>query len=126
MGEKENKIVPLYKERKNRQELPPQYFETGAFLIAKSDAIKINTRIGENVSVFEVPEEESIDIDDKNDWLLTENIMKRKKIIFRVEGYKELGLGHIYNCITLAFSMIEHDTLLVISEKSIEGIEKNT
>lgn len=123
-GKKENKIVPLYKERKNRQELPPQYFETGAFLIAKSDAIKINTRIGENVSVFEVPEEESIDIDDKNDWLLTENIMKRKKIIFRVEGYKELGLGHIYNCITLAFSMIEHDTLLVISEKSIEGIEK--
>ena len=123
-GEKENKIVPLYKERKNRQELPPQYFETGAFLIAKSDAVKINTRIGENVSVFEVPEEESIDIDDKNDWLLTENIMKRKKIIFRVEGYKELGLGHIYNCITLAFSMIEHDILLVISEKSIEGIEK--
>ena len=119
-----NKIVPLYKERKNRQELPPQYFETGAFLIAKSDAVKNNTRIGENVSVFEVPEEESIDIDDKNDWLLTENIMKRKKIIFRVEGYKELGLGHIYNCITLAFSMIEHDTLLVISEKSIEGIEK--
>ena len=85
---------------------------------------KNNTRIGKNVSVFEVPEEESIDIDDKNDWLLTENIMKRKKIIFRVEGYKELGLGHIYNCITLAFSMIEHDTLLVISEKSIEGIEK--
>lgn len=123
-GKKENKIVPLYKERKNRQELPPQYFETGAFLIAKYDAVKNNTRIGENVSVFEVPEEESIDIDDKNDWLLTENIMKRKKIIFRVEGYKELGLGHIYNCITLAFSMIEHDTLLVISEKSIEGIEK--
>lgn len=123
-GKKENKIVPLYKERKNRQELPPQYFETGAFLIAKSDAVKNNTRIGENVSVFEVPEEESIDIDDKNDWLLTENIMKRKIIIFRVEGYKELGLGHIYNCITLAFSMIEHDTLLVISEKSIEGIEK--
>lgn len=123
-GKKENKIVPLYEERKNRQELPPQYFETGAFLIAKSDAVKINTRIGENVSVFEVPEEESIDIDDKNDWLLTENIMKRKKIIFRVEGYKELGLGHIYNCITLAFSMIEHDILLVISEKSIEGIEK--
>lgn len=123
-GKKENKIVPLYKERKNRQELPPQYFETGAFLIAKSDAVKNNTRIGENVSVFEVPEEESIDIDDKNDWLLTENIMKRKKIIFRVEGYKELGLGHIYNCITLAFSMIEYDTLLVISEKSIEGIEK--
>lgn len=117
-------IVPLYKERKNRQELPPQFFETGAFVIAKADVVKENTRIGKNVSVFEVAEEESIDIDDKNDWLMTENLMKRKKVIFRVDGYKELGLGHVYNCITLAFSMIEHDVLLVISEKSIEGIEK--
>ncbi len=123
-GMQENKIIPLYKERKNRQELPPQYFETGAFLIAKADCVKNSTRIGKNVSVFEVAENESIDIDNKNDWLLTENLMKRKKIIFRAEGYKELGLGHIYNCITLAFSMIEHDVLIVISEKSAEGIEK--
>lgn len=123
-GMQENKVIPLYKERKNRQELPPQYFETGAFLIAKADSVKNNTRIGKNVSVFEVAENESIDIDDKNDWLLTESLMKRKKIIFRAEGYKELGLGHIYNCITLAFSMIEHDVLIVVSEKSAEGIEK--
>lgn len=123
-GLQENKIIPLYKERKNRQELPPQYFETGAFLIAKADCVKNNTRIGKNVSVFEVDENESIDIDDKNDWLLTENLMKCKKIIFRAEGYKKLGLGHIYNCITLAFSMIEHDVLIVVSEKSVEGIEK--
>lgn len=123
-GIQENKIIPLYKERKNRQELPPQYFETGAFLIAKANCVKNNTRIGENVSVFEVAENESIDIDDKDDWLLTENLMNRKKIIFRAEGYKELGLGHIYNCITLAFSMIEHDVLLVVSEKSTEGIDK--
>lgn len=123
-GLQENKIIPLYKERKNRQELPPQYFETGAFLIAKADCVKNHTRIGKNVSVFEVAENESIDIDDKNDWLLTENLMKCKKIIFRAEGYKKLGLGHIYNCITLAFSMIEHDVLIVVSEKSVEGIEK--
>lgn len=123
-GREENKVIPLYKERKNRQELPPQYFETGAFLIAKADCVKINTRIGKKISVFEVADNESIDIDDKNDWLLTENLMKRKKVIFRAEGYKELGLGHIYNCITLAFSMIEHDVLLVVSEKSTEGIEK--
>lgn len=123
-GKIQGRIKPLYKERKNRQELPPQYFETGAFLIAKANVIKENTRIGDNIAVFEVSEEESIDIDDKNDWMLTENLMKRKKIIFRVEGYKELGLGHIYNCITLAFSMIEHDVCLLISNKSKEGIEK--
>lgn len=123
-GMSDNKIIPLYKQRKNRQELPAQYFETGAFLIAKGNVVCEDTRIGKNVSVFEVPEEESIDIDNKNDWILAENLMRRKKIIFRVEGYKELGLGHIYNCITLAFAMIEHDVLIVLSRKSIEGIEK--
>lgn len=123
-GMSDNKIIPLYKQRKNRQELPAQYFETGAFLIAKGNVVCEDTRIGKNVSVFEVPEKESIDIDNKNDWILTENLMRRKKIIFRVEGYKELGLGHIYNCITLAFAMIEHDVLIVLSRKSIEGIEK--
>ena len=117
-------IFPLYKERKNRQALPPQYLETGAFVIAREKCIKENTRIGENVSVFEVDERESIDIDDANDWFLTESLMRRKRIIFRVDGYVELGLGHIYNCITLAFSMVEHDVLLVTNEKAETGIKK--
>ena len=117
-------VIPLYKERKNRQELPPQYMETGAFVIAKSSAVKENTRIGERVSVFEVDEKESIDIDDANDWILTESLMRRKRILFRVDGYVKLGLGHIYNCITLAYSMMDHDVLLVTRADAVPGIRK--
>ena len=117
-------VFPLYEERKNRQELPPRYMETGAFVIARENCVKENTRIGERVSVFEVDERESIDIDDANDWILTESIMRRKRILFRVDGYVKLGLGHIYNCITLALSMIEHDVLLVTDAKAETGIKK--
>lgn len=123
-GKQDGELVPLYEKRKNRQELPAQYFETGAFVIAKSNCIRENTRIGENMSVYEIPEQESIDIDDKNDWILAESLLKRKKIVFRVNGYIELGMGHIYNCITLAYSMIDHDVLLLTDEKAKEGIEK--
>ena len=117
-------IVPLYDERKNRQELPPQYFETGAFLITKRECMTEISRIGEKVSVFEMPEEESIDIDTKDDWALTENIMRRKKIVFRADGYKELGMGHIYNCITMAYNMTEHDVVIVTREDAEIGIKK--
>lgn len=117
-------VFPLYEERKNRQELPPRYMETGAFVVARENCVKENTRIGERVSVFEVDERESIDIDDANDWILTESIMRRKRILFRVDGYVKLGLGHIYNCITLAMSMIEHDVLLVTDAKAEVGIKK--
>lgn len=117
-------IVPLYAERKNRQELPPQYFETGAFLITKRECMTENSRIGNKVSVFEMPEEESIDIDTKDDWALTENIMRRKKIIFRADGYKNLGMGHIYNCITMAYNLTEHDVVIVTREDAEIGIKK--
>lgn len=117
-------VYALYAERKNRQELPPQYLETGAFVIACSACVKAHTRIGERISVFEVDERESIDIDSANDWVLAESLMKRKRILFRVDGYVQLGMGHIYNCITLALSMMDHDVLLVTKEGAEPGLTK--
>ncbi len=60
----------------------------------------------------------------KNDWILADRILRKKRIIFRANGYRALGMGHIYNCITLAYSMYEHDTLLVLNDFSAEGIRK--
>lgn len=118
------RIRPNYKERLNRQQLPPNYIEAGAFMITRRGYVTENSRIGENLSVFPISEDKGIDIDNKNDWLLAESILDRKKVIFRVDGYAELGMGHIYNCITMAFALIEHDILIVIKESSVEGIQK--
>lgn len=122
--EYEGKFVPNYTERLNRQQLPPNYIETGAFVITRRRLITEKSRMEGCVSVYCVSEDESIDIDNKNDWILAEAILEKKKIVFRVDGYALLGMGHVYNCITLAYSMIEHDILLVIQKDSIEGIEK--
>lgn len=119
------KSIPMYTDRKNRQELPPQYLETGAFLITKRNCVKVNTRIGKKVSIYEISERESIDICEKNDWILADSLLKRKRIVFRADGYKRLGMGHIYNCMTMAYEfMFEHDILFVIHEQSVEGIRK--
>lgn len=118
-------FFPLYKLRLNRQILPPQYMETGAFLIAKTSVITNQSRIGPRISGYEISNDESVEIRDKNDWILAESLLGRKKIIFRVDGYVKLGMGHIYNCITMAYSMnMEHDVLLVLHRKSKEGIAK--
>lgn len=117
-------VMPNYIRRLNRQQLPPDYKETGAFIISKRQIVNETSRISGKVSIFEIPEAESVDIDDTNDWIVAENALKRKKIVFRVDGYDLLGMGHIYNCITLAYSLIEHDVLFVISSRSIEGIRK--
>lgn len=76
--------------------LPPHYLETGAFLISKREIVCKASRLGDKVTVFEVPEDQATDIDTKQDWIVCEALLAKKTIVFRADGYRELGLGHIY------------------------------
>lgn len=119
-----NGVEPAYEKRLNRQQLPPNYHETGAFLIARRACMTAQTRIGSKVSVFEVPEDESVDIDTKQDWVVCEAMLGRKLIAFRVDGYKELGLGHIFRALTLAYEFTEHDVVFLCDKRHRAGIDK--
>lgn len=117
-------VVPEYVERANRQQLPPSYAETGAFLIAKRECMTEASRLGEDVAVFKVPEWESRDIDSIEDWIVCESLLSRKTIVFRVDGSKELGLGHVYRALTLAYELIEHEVVFISRSACREGIDK--
>lgn len=117
-------IVPAYKKRLNRQQLPPSYLETGAFLISKRNATTEHTRLGANIRVFEVPEDQATDIDSKEDWVVCEAMLAKKRVAFRVDGYKELGLGHIYRTLTLSYALTEHDIVFICNSTHRAGIEK--
>ena len=117
-------IVPSYAERLNRQQLPSDYLETGAFIITKRKFVTASSRIGKQVGVFEVPANEATDIDTWRDWAVCEAVLGRKRVVFRADGYKELGLGHIYRVLTLAYSMTEHDVVFACDTKHPLGIER--
>ena len=104
---------PLYKERLNRQQLPPNYLEAGAFFITRREFITENSRMGSQISVYEIPEQEAVDIDTANDWIVCEAILGRKKIVLRADGHQTLGMGHIYHCLTLAYNLIGHEVMSV-------------
>lgn len=123
-SEKDGVISPEYKERVNRQQLPSHYKETGGFLISSAGLLEKGKRLGTNINVYEIPELEAIDIDNIKDWVVCESILRRKKIIFRADGYESIGMGHIYRCITLAFQFIEHDVEIVTNSGYIDGINK--
>ena len=120
---RDGECVPLYEKRLNRQQLPPNYVEAGAFLIARRDSVTENGRIGKKTSVYEIPEAESIDIDSMTDWVACECLLSSKKIILRCDGYKEIGMGHIYHCLTLYYNLMGHDVLFVTKHNTM-GAEK--
>lgn len=123
-GKKDGVIVKNYEKRLNSQELPANYLETGGFLITRRECVNENGRIGEKVNIFEITEDEAIDIDTYSDWVLAENILRRKKIMFRTVGKRQVGMGHVYRCLTLAYKLTGHDIIFVSSKDSDIGIEK--
>ena len=118
------KIVKNYEKRLNSQELPANYTETGGFLMAKRPSVTENSRIGENVGVYEISSAEAVDIDTEEDWVICESILRRKRILFRTVGQQKIGMGHIYRCLTIAYKLIGHDLLFVIDKDSDMGIKR--
>lgn len=122
--EENNKIVPIYKERKNRQWLEPLYKETGGFVISDRDTILEGRRFGDRVAVFTVPFPENIDIDSWADVVLIEHYLKRQRIAFRVDGDYSIGLGHVYRTITLARRLWAHEVKFFMDKRYPLGIDK--
>lgn len=115
---------PNYIKRLNRQYLPKNLVEAGAFVIAKRKYIRENNRFGPNIGIFEISNLEGLDIDSAQDWWVCEKQLLQKNIMIRVEGYSEIGLGHIYRGLLLAQNLIEHNVIFAISKKSTLGLKK--
>lgn len=101
-GVKNGIKVPNYKERLNRQYLPPCYIETGAFVISKRNVITAETRIGKKVDIFEVAERESQDVDTFEDLKSIANSLNPEKVAIYVNGNNKRGIGHIYRALEIA------------------------
>lgn len=114
----DNKYVPNYTERLNRQYLTPSYQETGGFLICRSSGISKKGRIGKNVELYELDSTQSIDIDTYEDWAISEYYLSRKRIVFVVSGYNEIGLGHVYNTLIIANEILNHELIFFCDTKS--------
>lgn len=101
-GEKDGKKIPNYKERLNRQYLPPCYLETGAFVISKGNVVSEKTRIGKNVDVFEVSDDEAVDVDSFEDLRTVAAILGKNRVAIYVNGNIKRGTGHIYRALEIA------------------------
>ena len=122
---KENNVLcPAYEKRVNRQMLPEYYREVGAFVISKRSVVTKESRFGKNIDVCIVPENEGIDIDTENDWVVCEAILKRKKIYLRANGEETLGMGHIYRVISLAHNLMGNDITFLTNPKYLLGYKR--
>ena len=101
-GVKDGRKVPNYTERLNRQYLPPCYMETGAFVVSKASVVTPKTRIGEKIDIYEIPQDESQDVDNFEDLRSVAATLERQKVAIYVNGNNKRGMGHIYRALEIA------------------------
>ena len=118
----EGRSISKYEKRLNRQYLPSEFRETGAILAVKRRAIKEDTRIGKVVDLVEVDRSESIDIDTYEDWWIAEKLLKKKKIVIRVDAEPLIGTGHIYRQLNVASRIVDHEVVFLMDENKELGI----
>jgi spore coat polysaccharide biosynthesis predicted glycosyltransferase SpsG len=75
------------------------------------------------ISLLELPEKEAVDIDTFADWAVAEHFATRRKILLRTDAAKELGMGHVYRTLALAYALARHDLTIVLSKDKPLGIE---
>lgn len=121
--ENNKRYFPLYIERVNRQNLPKSFKETGAILATRRSFVNEVSRLGTNIDLIEVSREESIDIDNYEDWWIAENYLQKRKIAIVVNAYNEIGTGHIYRCLSIASKLVFHDVLFLLDESHKLGID---
>lgn len=126
--EENGKKVPNYVRRLNRQFLPANYMETGAFVISKRNVVTENTRIGKNIDVYEVSENESIDVDTFIDLYAVSEILNQKTVAIYVNGNNLRGTGHIYRALEIADEFLSKPDIyydLNQTDRSLFGITKH-
>jgi CMP-N-acetylneuraminic acid synthetase/spore coat polysaccharide biosynthesis predicted glycosyltransferase SpsG len=119
-----DKFSPNYAARVNRQQLPSVFKESGGFLMTKRECVKENSRIGNQIQIFELNNEEAIDIDNFLDWNLCEFLLKRKRILFVVRGDSQIGLGHVYNCLNIADEILNHEIQFLVPKNNNLAFER--
>jgi spore coat polysaccharide biosynthesis predicted glycosyltransferase SpsG len=79
--------------------------------------------LGTNLDLIEVSRQESVDIDNYEDWWIAENYLQKKRVAIVVNAYDEIGTGHVYRCLSIASKLVFHDVLFLLDEQHQLGID---
>jgi len=71
-----------YRNRPRRQGFVGELMENGAFYINKVGSIQANeNRLSGKIGFYEMPEYTAVELDEPDDWIIAENLMKKCKLI---------------------------------------------
>lgn len=82
-----------YMNRPRRQDFKGMLMENGAFYINKVGSVLLNgNRLGGKIGIYEMPEYTAIEIDEPDDWIILENLMRKHVLNKQTKKNKAIKL----------------------------------
>lgn len=121
-GKRNGVIVPNYEKRLNRQFLPPEYRETGAFVISKGNVVKADSRFGEKIEIFELPKEEAYDIDTFEDLRSAETQLESRKTAIYISENGGYGDNYFLRALELVDELQDRPDIYYDTKYNVQNI----
>ncbi len=95
-------LVPLFEKEGRREEQAPLYKENGAVVVLRRHVLDGPTRFGERIGHLVLDKRAGFTVHDLDDFWMAERLLREPRVLFRVDGGKAMGMGHVYRSLAIA------------------------
>lgn len=103
----EGRLRPLFDRAGRRDEQEPVYLENGAIVALRREVLDTDDRFGDSVGFVVLDKREGFAVHDLDDFWMAERLLREPRILFRVDGSKVMGMGHVYRSLAIAEALRE-------------------
>jgi len=123
----EGRLEPLFERPARRDELPPLFHEDGAIRVVRRDVLDSGKRLGDRVGHVLMDKMSALTVHDIYDFWLAEKLVHLPRVLFRVDGGGEMGMGHVYRSLAVAEALsaiVAHADLCFLMRADLpEGVQ---
>jgi len=109
-----------------REDMEPLYHEDGAIWATRREVLDSSERLGARVGYVLMDKASSFTVHDIYDFWVAEKLVRLPRIVFRVDGGAEIGMGHVYRSLAIAdelCSISSADVQFLMSVDHPEGVK---
>ncbi len=100
-------LEPVFEKAGRRSDLEPLYQEDGAIRVQRRAVLDSEDRLGKRVGYVLMDKMSSLTVHDIYDFWLAERLENMPRVLFRVDGGGEMGMGHVYRSLAAAEALVK-------------------
>ncbi len=125
--ERDGVLLPLFEKEGRREDQPPLFRENGAVVVTRRAVLDGETRFGQRIGSLNLDKRAGFTVHDLQDFWMAERLLREPRVLFRVDGGAQLGMGHVTRSLAIADALRESaraEVAFLMSAEHSEGIRE--